>query len=315
MTARGVSPLGPPQLVSAARRRPRTAKRALARALIGCALLLASLLAPAGVDDFTNNDDASPAGVAHAQTPTPVVDGTPSNCAVATDPLHSYWTAYDELCVLDIPSCPFHPAIPGRFLAISSSYPGFCEEFLAGPTGVTNCTRTVTEQRPDPNTGILTSYTVPALQGAIRLYDLSNPSGGCTLLNLRTCEAGRTKTDRTCELIERRTWTCPTSYTPMNQFNKCYRPPNNYTGAHPACQAGSPSFPIAGYCETYVDQDFVRSPNPSDCGNFEVGPAGQTMSANTQTGISSDYWCEYDASLFDVTCHPSAPALPRRRGA
>lgn len=298
--------------ISARAARPprRLARRRLFRALLGSALLLAGLLTPAGPDSFSGDDNAAESGVAHAQTPDSIVDGTPSDCAPVTHPLSTEWVAADDICILNIPACPLSPADAGSFLTESTTHPGFCEQHLSGNIGYLSCTRTRTEQRQDGidsfGNPIMIDVQVPALKGAIKEYDDGNPSAGCMLYNLPTCEYGRRVSESRCELIERRTWTCPTDYTPMNKFNKCYKAPDDYTGAHPACQGGSPSFPIEGYCETYVDQDFVRSPGSDDCRSYETSISGDTMSANSKTGVSAKYWCEYNSSLFDMVCHTSS---------
>ena len=112
-------------------------------------------------------------------------------------------------------------------------YPDFCEERFVADLG-------------DP-----ADMTIPAnvlyhrclaITGyAVDEYIDTGGALACRLLYPINCSAGMYRSTRfTCQAVQRRSWTCPVTYIPRNEFNTCYFVPPPLVGANPACAAGAP---------------------------------------------------------------------------
>ncbi len=227
---------------------------------------------------------------AEAQTPA-VGPGTPDPCPVPLQP-----DSNDaSLCVLSQLACsehPLHAAYPllaahplhtGPYLVPSTEFPDFCEA-------------TVLDSYD------LAAYTAcTALAGYVIKTFTQGSDQACRMIRPTQCASSMHRTGvNTCRRVQRRIWSCPPGATPTNQFNRCYQKPPDYTGSHPACQSGAPSFAISS-CEEYVGQDFVRAPASVQCSSFDTGNTGPKL--RDLTGASNLYWCQFDSSYLDAGCH------------
>ena len=245
--------------------------------------MIATLLAP--VERAVPPDvagDGWHASTALAQTPAPIVDGTPDACP--TTP--AAYTASGALCILEgLEACEADPLNSGQYMTISADHPRYCE----------------TE-----STDAATYLACDTARGYVKLI-----SGGvCTLLKPTKCPVGAAINANECKAVTRRTWTCPTGYVPRNEFNSCYSPPAAVVGAHPACGTGAPTFALVE-CEDYVGSDFVRSPTSVLCSSYDTGSLATEMSesglGNPSSITPADYWCEFDSTNLDADCHLSSP--------
>ena len=234
----------------------------------------------------------------HAQTPQvgDVVDGTlhvtckdPDNDPDNDLGLHVVDSSDPAICYVTQHACPVEP-ITNTQMEIHGTLNGFCVATITSATKLSQC-----------------SWSTDSLKG----YTYKKTNSDCRLVTAARCSSGlhRISHDR-CRQTIRRTWTCDASKNeiPRNEFNKCYRPPADYTGSsHPACQSGAPHFTVSD-CETYVGQDFLRSSQATnkDCTNgFATdGDTTDTIAVPTMAAIANnDYWCRYDAAWLRVDCH------------
>ena len=161
--------------------------------------------------------------------------------------------------------------------------------------------------------------TCQAMTGfAVMDYDVDRVVGGviqtvalCRLLQPAACPAGVRVDVDICRAIQRRNWSCPTGYRPMNEFNRCYQPPPQFTGTvHPACGVGAPTFVVQD-CADYVGDDFAPSPALVDCAvdypTADPPDPTTALSANSNAGVSSDYWCEFNTAHTNTVCHGTNP--------
>ncbi|MCY3663625.1 MAG: hypothetical protein OXH28_12505 [bacterium] len=147
---------------------------------------------------------------------------------------------------------------------------------------------------PDPYT------RCTALTGYVIKTFMVGGDQACRMIHPTQCPQNLHRTgSNTCRRAQRRTWSCP-SGTPTNRFNTCYQAPADYTGTHPACGSGAPSFSISN-CESYVGQDFVRAPASVLCGNFDTGYPSSAL--RDLTSPANAYWCRFDSSYLDVGCY------------
>lgn len=235
---------------------------------------------------------------AHAQTPPvgDVVDGTPSvTCKEPADNpdddlgLHVVDSSEPAICHITQHACPQEP-INDSQMQLHATFYGFCMATIT----------------LDNTTYPLCADQVKAISG----YAYRRSSNSCTLVTITGCSSNmhRISHDR-CRQTIRRTWTCDANQDeiPRNEFNKCYRPPPDYTGIHPACQAGAPQFAI-GDCATYVGQDFLRSADAAnkDCANDYVTDEDNTdtIAVPAMAAVTNnDYWCSYDSAWLRLECH------------
>ncbi|MDE0654206.1 MAG: hypothetical protein OXI26_11195 [bacterium] len=146
------------------------------------------------------------------------------------------------------------------------------------------------------------------VDGVLQTEDL------CRLLQPAECPAGVQIRVDTCRAVERRPWTCPAGYRPKNEYLECYRlHPTGPLNPHPACGAGAPAF-VAQSCADYAGNDYADAPAAVDCtADFPTAnpPSPTTaLSGNSTPGMSSDYWCEFDAALLSASCHPAPQSTP-----
>ena len=238
----------------------------------------------------------------------PLMSGTPDPCPTTPSP----WTAIGSNCVLEFTACPDDPLTAGAQMQTSVGYfdpynfnllqyPGFCEvrAIRSNDLNLFRACRNVT--------------------GVIRhIYELQRPSATpgnfvdervCRLIKPTVCSVGSFYERETCRAVQRRGWSCPAGYVPRNEFNTCYKAPAAPAGANPACGGGAPSL-VALSCDEYVDSDFPVDPgDPAwECATkFPTGVAAVQLSANTSSGSSSDYWCEFDATYLKLACHGANP--------
>lgn len=227
------------------------------------------------------------AGPSPAEAQTPAVGpGNPDPCTAPWQPD----PGDASLCVLSRPACPEHPLQTGSFLAPSTEFPDFCEATVL--------------QSVDP--GAYAACAAPLNGYVIKTF----PQGGdqaCRIIRPTQCVQNMHRTGtNTCRQVQRRTWTCP-SGTPTNRFNTCYQAPPDYTGAHPACGPGAPSFAISS-CEDYVSQDFVRTPASVLCANFDTGDTRSAL--RNLAGSPNLHWCQFNSSYLDVGCYAAGAACP-----
>ena len=278
-----------------------------AKWLLGAVLVLAPILTPIESSVIPDAvEDLITTSTAAAQLGS-VISGTPDPCPTLPEP----WNLGGPLdppgtCVLERPACPVSPlssTIPGVDVeyALSASYtnPGglstfqdFCEARILqvdDPVAYADCL---------------------AARGAVVLIYVDGGNPGCRLVAPASCTALLHRINAgTCRGVQRRSWDCPTGSIPRNEFNTCFVLPAISLTAHPACGAGAPSFPILS-CAEYVDTDFI---DPADPGAPTCASYGHMD--NALAGVSSDYWCEYDSSLLDVSCHAAGASLPDANGA
>lgn len=288
----------PQGLASVTARRVGSLQRRRARVLVGLLAALIATLAPVESPiSLGPLEDLPGAATAEAQTPA-VGPGTPDPCPVPLKP-----DSNDaSLCVLSQVACsehPLHAAYPllaahplhtGPYLVPSTEFPDFCEA-------------TVLDSQD------LAAYTAcTALAGYVIKTFTQGSDQACRMIRPAECASSMHRTGvNTCRRVQRRTWSCPAGATPTNQFNRCYQQPPDYTGAHPACQAGAPSFAISS-CEEYVGQDFVRAPASVQCSSFDTGNTGPKL--RDLTGASNRYWCQFDSSYLDAGCHGAGAPCP-----
>ncbi len=256
------------------------------RVLIGMLAALIATLAPVESPvPLGPLEDLPGATPAEAQTPA-VGPGRPDPCPA---PLRVD-RGDTSLCVLSRPACPEHPLQTGSFLAPSTEFPDFCEASVL--------------QSVDP--GAYAACAAPLNGYVIKTF----AQGGdqvCRIIRPTQCVQSMHRTGtNTCRQVQRRTWTCP-SGTPTNRFDTCYQAPADYTGAHPACGTGAPSFAISS-CEDYVSQDFVRAPALVPCANFNTGDTRSAL--RNLAGSSNLHWCQFNSSYLDVGCYATGAACP-----
>lgn len=205
-----------------------------------------------------------------------VVQGTPDNCPTTpapwtprpSDPGHTTSTE----CELLIPPCLATPWDSSQFLQLSAQYPELCEISVASS---------------DPNYAACTAMT-----GVV----VDNDGVRCRIIQNAICPSGVRISPTTCRTVERRSWTCPSNAIPRNEFNTCYQLPTTHPGmVHPACGAGAPTLRIVS-CADYAGEDFVDS---VACSSYDPWNTPARISPVATT----NYWCTYDASLLDVSCH------------
>lgn len=302
-------------------------RRFIARAALGAALVLLSLLAPVETMPGPLPDLGGAHAGAQTPPPPPVETGTPDPCETSPAPYTpqsgdaGYLTSSE--CVLELPACPESPLHPGTgtFMRLSAppaglealfptldvdypdipgleTYPDFCEERVLDS---------------DP-----TYSTCLNMTGYVVMQYTDGGQNGCRLLHPIKCPAGLyMATSRTCRAVHRRTWTCPAGQMPRNEFNSCYRLQTAAPVPHPACRTGSPDF-VAKPCEDYVGNDFLTNAATVNCQTTYVTgtpvqyPAGTValtgapaveMQPSYRTGTSSIYWCSYDTRFLDPDCH------------
>ena len=260
-------------------RRARSPQRRRSIVLVGLLTALIATLAP--VDSPVPLGPLEGlSGPAPAEAQTAITLGTPDACNLPwqEDPDG----IDDSLCVLIQPACSEHPLHAdhplhtGPHLVPSTEFPDFCEATVllsVDPAAYAACT---------------------ALAGYVIKTFMQGGDQACRMIRPTQCTPNMHRTGvNTCQRVQRRSWSCTTG-TPTNQFNQCYQQPPGYSGNHPACVTGAPSFAISS-CEDYVGQDFERGSVP--CAGFDTGGAARLRSA------TNSYWCLFDSSLLDVGCH------------
>ena len=296
--------------------RPRM--RRLLRPLLGAALAAIGVLTP--IEPATLPaplDSLAPTSPILAQATTAVEDGEEGDCP--TSPTQWFPSPDGSECHLDMAPCSRDP-IPNMGDAVLSlsvgypdtdglnliEYPGFCEfRVLEGQGDV----RYAACQA-------MTGFAVVEHDVDLIVNGQPQADALCRLLLPAECPAGvRIDVDK-CRAIERRSWSCRTAdgYKPMNEYNKCYRPPDKFTATvHPACGDGAPDF-VAQNCADYVGNDFVQSPNSVNCVNdFPTAePPNPTtaLAPKAATGGSNDYWCQFNAAYLNLDCHGTTACTP-----
>lgn len=257
-------------------------------------------------------DDLMGFGLVSAQTPG-VVDGTGGACPSA--PVQWMPSAAGSECELDMEPCPVGAVVGTLPLRYSvgypdtdgltlEEYPAMCELRILA----VNDLAVYNECENEAGFVRMVVQVDRIVGGVLETVDL------CRLLQPAECPAGVQVSVDTCRATERRPWTCPAGYRPKNEYLKCYRlHPAGPVNPHPACGAGAPVF-VAQSCADYADSDYADSPGAVDCvADFPTAnppnPA-TALSGNSTPGSSSDYWCEYDAALLDVSCHPAPRSTP-----
>ena len=285
--------------------RPRT--RRLVRPLLGVTLAIVGVMTPVESASLPAELDGL-AGASPVLAQGAVVEGTPNLCEVGW-----YVNSTGSECHLDTEPCPTTP-VPelGAVLRFSVEYPdtdgltlveypGFCELRILLDV--------------DDST---TYDTCKGMTGfAVMDYDIHRVVGGvdetvtlCRLLQPAACPAGDRVDVDICRTIQRRTWTCPDTHRLMNEYNRCYQRPPQFTGPlHPACDDGAPVFVVQD-CKDYVGDDFAPSPTPIDCaGAYPTGDPTTALKKNSNAGASSKYWCEFNTMYTKTVCHGTNPPL------
>ncbi|MXV90680.1 MAG: hypothetical protein F4004_08390 [Acidimicrobiia bacterium] len=256
-------------------RRARRRTRVLVCTLAALIATLAPVESPVPLGPLESLAGSTPA---EAQS-SAVTPGMPDSCTLPwrEDPNDA------SLCVLSEPACSEHPILDNSYLTPSDDFPDFCEA-------------TVLEDPADPD-----PYTrCTALTGYVIKTSMVGGDQACRMIHPTQCPQNLHRTgSNTCRQVRRRTWSCP-SGTPTNRFNTCYQAPVDYTGTHPACGSGAPSFALSN-CESYVGQDFVRAPASLPCGNFDTGYSSSAL--RDLTSPPNAYWCRFDSSYLDVGCY------------
>ena len=318
-----------------ARRPRRPARHRLLRPVLGAALIVAGVVTPIGSEDL-------PAVVQELAGETPALaQGPPRQLTMGMeDPCPNtpiQWTANGANCEIETAACAKSP-VSGVFLQPSITlghrgeldlygnvidrYPGFCEE--RHPQAVTD--------QGGPNAAIDPSHVANVayescrnVKGFVVLThemelvvddqgDTVTDAGGndlvrrmCRIIGTPGCVVGLHRTGSSkCRAVKRRTWTCPADTTLGNEFNTCWAAPPPHAGLHPACGAGAPEL-IVQRCEDYVGDDYAIGSASPQCGSYKLGAAHLTMSTNTLSGSSSDFWCEFDTAFLKVACHRRNP--------
>ena len=278
----------PQGLAPVTARRVRSLQRHRARVLVGLLAALIATLAPVE-SPVPLGPFEGIVGQVPAEAQTAITLGTPVPC---NPPWLEDPDGIDEsLCVLILkPACPEHPLDPGSYLTASTEFPDFCEA-------------TVLES---VDSAMYAACT--ALTGYVIKTFMQGSDQACRMIRPTECALKMHRTGvNTCRRVQRRSWKCPSGATPTNQFNHCYQQPPDYTGAHPACQSGAPSFAIST-CEEYVGQDFVRAPASVQCSSFDTGNTGPKL--RDLTSASNLYWCQFDSSYLDAGCHGAGTPCP-----
>ena len=180
---------------------------------------------------------------------------------------------------------------PPQFLVRSIEFPDFCESSILQPDDpamYTTCTG-------------LTGYAV----FNFTMTDLNNNTiDGCRIVAPTTCPAALVRVnDRTCRAVERRTWSCPATYRPSNQFGACYKvTPSLFFVPAPSCAGGHPDFTLIP-CDDYVGGDFLASPRAVLCTSYVSVSLATSMRANTRTGPARDHWCQFNTAMTRIACH------------
>lgn len=262
---------------------PRLAKPTVA-ALMGVFIVILEFTIPIAQVVFPSVLEyplASP--MASAQS-TVVVAGTPEGCPSDPADLRPWAPLASDpsVCVLELTACGPIPWDSSQYLTRSAQYPEFCETVVPST---------------DPN-----YLTCVNTTGAVAIDN----SIDCTLVQVAACSSGVQVGPDLCRTVERRTWTCPSGYVPRNEFNTCspgaaIAP----AGAHPACGHGAPVLASTG-CEDYVGGDFEAAPSVIPCSNYDPPAHPGTI----QTHPPNHYWCTYDSSLLDVSCHATGVTCP-----
>ena len=257
-------------------------------------------------------DDLVIPGRVSAQT-VGVVDGADGACPAT--PVQWTPSAAGSECELEMEPCPVGPVVGTLPLRYSVGYPD--PDGLALEEYPAMCEVRVLYLDDDAAHGECLTATgfVRMVVDIDRLIDGALQTDSlCRLLQPAECPAGVQVSVDTCRATERRPWTCPAGYRPKNEYLKCYQlhltAPQNL---HPACGAGAPAF-VAQSCADYAGNDFADTPTAVDCAaDFPTAsppnPA-TALSGNTTPGTSTDYWCEFDAALLDVSCHPAPRNTP-----
>ena len=283
--------------------RARTRRCALARgstkALLGVVLAFALVLSPweSVLLSEAGPQLGTPPAAAQAAS---VVAGTTNLCPTG-------WTSAgkdESLCVLNQLPCPEESPLqlagqPTRTMSVSEEFYDFCEDTILESESVPG----------EPYAGLYEKCAaiqqnqrapVPELVGFVRKLGNDGGDRSCRAIVPAKCASGLHRVGlRTCRRYQRRTWTCPTGHIARNQFNTCYAPPQDQAEPHPACLDGAPQFVISG-CAAYVNADFVRSPQPSACGDFDTGGDGtHSLTVHPQ----NNHWCQYRPSWLSLGCH------------
>ena len=214
------------------------------------------------------------------------------------------------------PSPDFPPLLDADSVNIDR-YLGFCELRIResdSPTAFDHCLNT--------KGFVVMTHELPAV-GQEEGEEEGEEEGGeeedhlCRLVYPAACTVRlRRSGSNTCKATERLTWSCREGYSPRNEFNTCYKlPDESHTGQHLACKAGAGAPNLVAFdCADYVANDYVEPPGSVDCDSFDTGDLGIELRVNSMSGSSSDYWCEFNASYLNVTCHgsnrPAANCMP-----
>ncbi len=293
-------------------RGPRT--RRLVRPLLGVALALAAVVIPVDSGDLpVELERIAGTSPANAQSPWSVVTGNGGNPCPET-PVAWKASFTGSECQLDTEPCPATP-VPGLGTSVLRysvgypdadgltlrEYPGFCELRILESNGA------------DAFATCQGMTGVAVIESDVELIVDGEPEsvGLCRLVQPAACTAGVRVDFDICRAVQRRTWTCPPNHRPMNEFNACYQPPEEFTGtSHPACGAGAPNFVIQS-CEDYVGSDFSPYPDLIDCSTEYVTantPGSDTTLSNIEPEVgSSNYWCEFNPVNLDIVCRGSSP--------
>ena len=313
-------------------------RRSLARPLFGAALVVAGVLVPLEPAVLPDPLDDLAADAPVLAQDAPVIDGDGAPCPPGWKPEGPD----DSVCALRRVACPLSSAgdpLPGGVSRLRPSttdaelatelttfsgetigafpelqeidgdpiapYPGFCEErfFESTDEDSYNACRV-------KSGFVVVQHTLAELgedgQPVEDEHGVIQETGLCRLLYPANCAVGIRVQQYRCEAFRRRTWSCADGYTPRNEFNTCYKPPDEPPNPHPACDTGTPD-PVIVNCADYVGNDYVRSPGDPTwaCGGdtFPTGSPDSQMKAHS----SSQHWCEFNASLLKVECHSASP--------
>ena len=280
------------------------------RPVVLAGLVLVGVLAPvAGARLPAPLDELAGTRAASAQ-PAVIVDGAPGLCP--STPVQWVPSGTGAECVLEMEPCPAAPVFAGLRLVYSVGYPD--TDGLNLVEYPVMCELRILEPN-DPvaygECASRTGYVKMLVPVDHVLNGLLTTSNLCRLLQPAECPAGVQVEPDVCTAIQRRSWSCPSDYKPMNTYLKCYRLSGRPPGTtHPACGDGAPSF-VAQSCADYVDVDFADPPGPIDC-EIEyptVNPPDpqKALSANSKPGASSDYWCEFNEAFLKTACHALNP--------
>lgn len=235
------------------------------------------------------------------EEPPRVFCGTRSPCP--TDPLDDRPWAIDEndpsVCTLIQPACPKSPLQlaedddteePERYTQYSNEFHDLCEDtiFESESQEVFDACADNSDEAE------LTGF-------AFKIITVGGEQG-CRVILPTRCASGMHRVgSNECRQYQRRTWQCPEGSIQRNEFNTCAQLLQEYIDTnHAACQTGAPQF-VVSTCVDYVGNDVVTAPNAIDCATYDTGSIFYEMTTSV-----NNYWCSYDRSWLDISCHASA---------